>query len=91
LWGSDAQWRVEELADGRETGLLRLDTAKARQQLGWRPRWGLEEGLDRTIRWYRAVGDDPASSSAAGEATMADIEAFLAARETAGHTLVEVT
>ncbi|MGI9658450.1 MAG: CDP-glucose 4,6-dehydratase [Gaiellaceae bacterium] len=77
LWGEPAAWRVEEIDDGRETALLRLDTTKARQQLGWRPHWELETGLDRTISWYRTVGRDPSPSSRAREATMSDIEAFL--------------
>lgn len=29
-----------------------LDSAKARRVLGWRPSFGLEEGLRETIRWY---------------------------------------
>jgi len=39
-----------------------LDTTKATQRLGWTPRCGLEEGLRRTIDWYRAFfsGDDSA-------------------------------
>lgn len=34
-----------------------VDTAKARRQLGWRPRVALDEGLAETVRWYR---DHPA-------------------------------
>lgn len=30
-----------------------LDTTKARQTLSWQPRYGLEEGLRRTIQWYQ--------------------------------------
>jgi CDP-glucose 4,6-dehydratase len=30
-----------------------LDATKAREVLGWRPRYNLEEGLSRTILWYR--------------------------------------
>lgn len=30
-----------------------LSAAKARRVLGWRPQFTLEEGLDRTIAWYR--------------------------------------
>jgi CDP-glucose 4,6-dehydratase len=30
-----------------------LDAGKARTRLGWSPRYGLEEGLRRTIQWYR--------------------------------------
>lgn len=30
-----------------------LSAAKARQRLGWTPRFSLDEGLDRTVAWYR--------------------------------------
>lgn len=32
-----------------------LDANKARAQLGWRPRFTLDEGLRRTFEWYRAL------------------------------------
>ena len=31
-----------------------LSAGKARRVLGWKPLYGLDEGLDRTIAWYRA-------------------------------------
>lgn len=31
-----------------------LDARKARERLGWRPRWTLEDGLAETVAWYRA-------------------------------------
>jgi GDP-L-fucose synthase len=33
---------------------LFLDCAKAKRELGWEPRTSLEEGIDRTIAWWRA-------------------------------------
>jgi CDP-glucose 4,6-dehydratase len=30
-----------------------LDAGKARSLLGWRPAFSLDEGLTRTIAWYR--------------------------------------
>jgi GDP-L-fucose synthase len=33
-----------------------LDTQRAAQRLGWRAKVGFEEGLRRTIEWYRAHG-----------------------------------
>lgn len=34
-----------------------LDTGKIARDLGWRPRVSLEEGLNRTIEWYRGHPD----------------------------------
>lgn len=36
-----------------EAHSLVLNCEKARQQLGWRPRWGFEEAVRQTITWYR--------------------------------------
>ncbi len=30
-----------------------VDTTKIRERLGWEPRVGLEEGIERTVAWYR--------------------------------------
>ena len=32
-----------------------LSAAKAREKLGWRPLFQLEEGLRKTIDWYQAL------------------------------------
>lgn len=36
-----------------EASFLSLETAKARRFLDVRPRWSLEEGVQRTVNWYR--------------------------------------
>ena len=33
-----------------------VDSSKLREMTGWRPRVNLEEGLRRTIAWYRRYG-----------------------------------
>ena len=30
-----------------------IDSSKAERLLGWRPRTTFEQGLERTVRWYR--------------------------------------
>lgn len=45
-------------ADGyHESGLLQLDSSKAMERLGWRPRWE-SEMLERTFDWYGAYHED---------------------------------
>jgi UDP-glucose 4-epimerase len=39
----------------RLTGNLRVDTARIRRALDWRPGCSLDEALERTARWYRAA------------------------------------
>ncbi len=38
-----------------EANLLNLTIEKARQQLGWQPRWNFNEAIEQTISWYREV------------------------------------
>lgn len=51
--GSGLEPRVLASASA-EIRIQSLSSAKARERLGWRPRFGLEEALDATIAWYRA-------------------------------------
>ena len=38
-----------------EAGLLNLDIAKAREVLGWTPRWNFETTIAKTVEWYGRV------------------------------------
>jgi CDP-glucose 4,6-dehydratase len=43
-----------------EANLLTLDSAQARRELGWSPRWTIEPALEKTLEWYathRASGE----------------------------------
>ena len=35
------------------SGVNKSSLTRARQRLGWRPLYSLEEGLERTVGWYR--------------------------------------
>jgi CDP-glucose 4,6-dehydratase len=72
-WGSDAGWTAQAGAHPHEAATLRLDSAKARQRLGWAPRLDLERALDWTVEWYRRCRS--------GEAAEALVDAQIAAYE----------
>lgn len=83
-----AAWRDEAgeaVIDGgarpHEAGLLRLDSARARAALGWRPVLGLGEAIDWIIDWHKAVG----GGGDARAATLAQI-AHYAALSARAHT-----
>ncbi len=63
-WGAGS-WQTatggEANSSLRETGYLRLDSGKARQLLGWRPRLPLEQAVKMTIDWYREALRRPES------------------------------
>lgn len=49
-----ASWIAEPDDRMRETQTLRLETAKAKTCLGWRPCWSLDVALRQTVAWQRA-------------------------------------
>ena len=53
LWGPPAAWTADDGAHPQEANFLRLDSSKARRELGWRPRLGLERALEWTVQWYK--------------------------------------
>ncbi len=53
LWGEGARWERDRAEAPPEAHMLRLDCAKARQILGWRPRWPLDTALAHTVDWYK--------------------------------------
>ena len=56
-WGENAAAAVPfNGAIPHEAGLLKLDTSKARSQLGWRPALHLAEALNWITAWHKAVG-----------------------------------
>jgi CDP-glucose 4,6-dehydratase len=47
-------WQAEEVPTGpHEAGWLALEVARARTVLGVQARWSLQEGVRRTMHWYR--------------------------------------
>jgi CDP-glucose 4,6-dehydratase len=55
LWGPNASWVCEPAHALHEAHFLRLDSSKARAELGWRPRLTTELALEWTMAWYKAL------------------------------------
>lgn len=60
LWGDGASSRQQDNNPVKEAHTLKLNSGKARKQLGWSPRTNLDEGLRFTAHWYKAyaAGND---------------------------------
>jgi CDP-glucose 4,6-dehydratase len=56
-WGVTPAWRPQEGARHHEHIFLKLDSSKARMQLGWQPRLRIRDTIDWTVDWYRAFYD----------------------------------
>ena len=75
-WGKGAHWTRDGGAHPHEARLLRLDTAKSREILGWRPLLNFEETTDWTADWYRAY----AGGADMRETTLLQIDRYLGQR-----------
>jgi CDP-glucose 4,6-dehydratase len=52
-WGSKAGWTQDQGEQPHEAHSLKLDCSKARQYLGWVPRWTLEQAIENITQWQK--------------------------------------
>jgi CDP-glucose 4,6-dehydratase len=72
LWPDELRWEVDPGPHAHEAHFLALDSTKAREHLGWTPRWRLDEALVSIVGWFAALraGQDMR------RATLEQIDAF---------------
>ena len=56
-WGSGDVVVERDKAARHEAQLLMLSNEKAKSFLGWSPRWDFDAAVDKTVSWYRSVGE----------------------------------
>jgi CDP-glucose 4,6-dehydratase len=54
-WGEPIAWRRQEGEEPHEAQYLKLDSSKARTQLGWTPTWDLGDSLASIATWYKTL------------------------------------
>lgn len=61
-WGEGIKW-IDKSDDGpHEANFLKLDCSKIKNTFGWKPRWSVNEAIEKTVEWskvYFAQGDIP--------------------------------
>ena len=74
LWPGYLRWTTDAGPHPHEATFLALDSAKAREQLGWAPTWSLDEAVAAIVEWYWALrsGEDVRA------VTLGQIERFAA-------------
>ncbi len=56
-WGHQASYEIDKGSHPHEAHYLKLDCSKAKSELGWQPRWGLDKAIDSIIEWTMAYRD----------------------------------
>ena len=60
-WGNGLDWESHAEADApHEANFLKLDCSRMKVTFGWKPRWHIDEAIQKTVEWTRVwnAGDD---------------------------------
>lgn len=62
-WGNGSFWEHTGESGPHEDAVLTLDCAKIRTVLGWKPRWHIEQAVEKTVEWTKTwlAGGDVAA------------------------------
>ncbi|MDG2061388.1 MAG: CDP-glucose 4,6-dehydratase [SAR86 cluster bacterium] len=52
-WGESLSWVSTDSAKYHEAKNLSLDINKAKETLGWEPKWNLKETIEKVVDWYK--------------------------------------
>jgi CDP-glucose 4,6-dehydratase len=58
IWGEDACWVLDGNDHPHEAHYLKLDCSKAKARLDWKPKWRLDEALDKIVAWHKAYKEN---------------------------------
>lgn len=52
-WGQGVKW-INKSEDGpHEANFLKLDCSKIKSTFGWKPKWNIEQAIDKTVEWSK--------------------------------------
>jgi CDP-glucose 4,6-dehydratase len=71
-WRGGASWENEGAQQPHEAHFLKLDCSKAKQNLGWTPKWSLEMAMVKIVEWQKAFQ----SNSSMKEITLKQIDQY---------------
>lgn len=52
-WGDSAEFIIQQENGPHESGLLKLDCSKIKQQIGWNTTWDIKQAVRRTVEWAK--------------------------------------
>ena len=50
-WGNGLKWVNKHDGGPHEAAFLKLDNSKVKKVFGWKPRWHIDECIDKTVEW----------------------------------------
>ena len=53
-WGEGLSWTNKWDGGPHEAGFLKLDCSRIKHVFGWSPRYGVEEAIEKTVKWSKA-------------------------------------
>lgn len=53
-WGMDCHWKNQNKSGPHEANFLKLDCSKLKSTLGWKPRWHIDDAIEKTVEWTKA-------------------------------------
>lgn len=56
-WGHGASYEIDAGIHPHEAHYLKLDCSKAKANLGWYPKWDIEQAIDEVIEWTKAYAE----------------------------------
>nr|MBA3632986.1 CDP-glucose 4,6-dehydratase [Acidobacteriota bacterium] len=57
IWNEPVNWEIADGKQPHEARLLKIDSAKAKDELKWLPKLSLDEAVNLTAEWYRGFKD----------------------------------
>lgn len=52
-WGGDVTWENKWIGGPHEANFLKLDCAKIKNALSWKPHWHIDEAIEKTVEWTK--------------------------------------
>lgn len=53
-WENEIKWLNRYDGGAYEAGFLKLNCTKLKKTFGWRPRWNVEQAVEKSVEWYKA-------------------------------------
>jgi CDP-glucose 4,6-dehydratase len=57
-WGKGASWLTESDDGPHEANFLKLDCAKSKSILGWKPEWNIKTAVEKVVEFAKTESDD---------------------------------